>query len=609
MSPSLWPQATLPQRRRSTPASLMKVGPALSAGLICCLLHQASLFAAGPDAQQSRFTESAAALGIDFVHRHFGTGEKYMPENMAPGVALFDFDQDGRLDIYLVQGVPLGGDPAPSSAVNRLYRQRPDGTFSDYTARAGVGDPGYGMGASFGDYDRDGDPDLYVTNYGRNVLYRNRGDGTFEDVTAAAGVECDLWSVSAGFFDPDGDGDLDLYVTNYLDFAFDNHKWCGNAQTGVRAYCHPDVYNSLPDCFFRNEGDGRFTEVSRQVGITPTPEGVGLGLAFADLDGDGNQDIYVANDAKMNYLYLGDGRGNFTESALLAGVGFNGAGAPESSMGVAIQDLDGDGLADIFLTHLDQQTNTLYRNLGGGMFSDGTESAGLGAPSLPWVTFGTVFFDHDNDGDLDIFVTSGHIIDNIELFDSSRAYRQPSQLFDNLGQGRFTEISEVLGIDDALVGRGAVGADLERDGDLDLVMMQNNGPTLILQNRWGSRANSIGVELRGTRSNTAGFGARLELRTAGKSQVRLLHSSTSYASQGPPAVHFGLGTAIRAEELSVRWPSGRLQRLKDLAGGFTYTLFEGPWLDLLTRVRSEAAEIVGDTRLVTEGDAAPGDTH
>jgi hypothetical protein len=360
-----------------------------SARLLIGLLVAVSPTAGQGADTKSRFVESAAELGIDFTHRHFGTGEKYMPENMGPGVAVLDYDGDGLLDVYFAQGVPLTGDEQDPTAVNRLFRQTPDGTFVDVTARAGVGDPGYGMGSSFGDYDRDGDLDLYVTNFGPNVLYRNRGDGTFEDVTPTAGPNCPLWSVSSGFFDPDGDGDLDLYVTNYLDFAFDNHKWCGVSQTGVRAYCHPDVYNAVPDCFYRNEGDGTFTEVSREVGIVPTADGVGLGVSFADLDGDGHQDIYVANDAQMNYLYLGDGEGSFTESALLAGVGFNDTGAAESSMGVEIGDVDGDGLPEIFLTHLDEQTNTLYRNLGGGLFTDVTQISGLASSSLAWVGFGT----------------------------------------------------------------------------------------------------------------------------------------------------------------------------------------------------------------------------
>jgi hypothetical protein len=539
--------------------------------LILCLGPAAT----GGSELAARFIEVSDSLGIDFTHRHFGTGEKYMPENMSPGLAIFDFDGDGLLDIYLVQGAPLTGDNNVPEAENKLYRQVENGTFVDFTDHAGVGDRGYGMGTSYGDYDRDGDPDLYVTNFGPNVLYRNRGDGTFEDATAEARVDCPLWSVSSGFFDPDKDGDLDLYVTNYLDFAFDNHKWCGNAQTGERAYCHPDVYNAIPDCFYRNEGDGTFTEVSNEVGIVLTPDGVGLGVAFADLDGDGNQDIYVANDAVMNYLYLGDGQGHFIESALIAGVGFNANGAAESSMGVEIGDLDGDGLVDIFLTHLDEQTNTFYHNLGGGMFLDSTDVAGLGPPSLPWVGFGTVLFDHDNDGDLDIFVTNGHIIDNIEIFDATRAHRQPSQLYDNLGNGRFVEISEALEIDDRLVGRGALGADLDRDGDLDLAFMQNNGKTLVLENRQSTEANhSLGIRLEGNRSNLQGFGTRLELLVGNKRQIRLAHSTTSYASQGPDEYYFGIGTATVANELLVSWPAGQTRRYLDLPAGYRITLYE-----------------------------------
>ncbi len=550
------------------------MSPSAPARLFCALLAAASAAAGEGDATVPQFVESASQLGIDFTHRHFGTGEKYMPENMGPGVAVLDFDGDGLLDVYFAQGAPLTGDDRDATAVNHLFRQTPDGTFVDVAARAGVDDPGYGMGASFGDYDRDGDLDIYVTNFGANVLFRNRGDGTFEDVTATAGVSCPLWSVSSGFFDPDGDGDLDLYVANYLDFAFDNHKWCGISQTGVRAYCHPGVYNAVPDCFYRNEGGGRFTEVSREVGIVPTADGVGLGVAFADLDGNGHQDIYVANDATMNYLYLGDGEGRFTESALLAGVGFNDTGSAESSMGVEIGDLDGDGLSEIFLTHLDQQTNTLYRNLGGGLFTDITQDSGLASSSLAWVGFGTVFFDYDNDADLDIVVANGHIIDNIELFDAARSHRQPGQLFENLGSARFADISNALGLTDKLVGRGAAAADLDRDGDLDLVIAQNDGRVLVLLNQRGSQANSVTFRLEGTQSNPQGFGARLELQTGAQRQVREARSSSGYLSQGPPETHFGLGAAQQVDELRVHWPSGQSQRYLSLRPGFVYTLYE-----------------------------------
>ncbi len=326
--------------------------------------------------------------------------------------------------------------------------------------------------------------------------------------------------------------------------------------------------------------------MSREAGLVATPNDKGLGVIFADLDGDGSQDIYVANDSTMNYLYLGTGGGRFREQALLAGVGFDGGGAPEASMGVELGDLDGDGAAELFVTNLDQETNTLYRPAGERLWTDATDPFGLGAPSLPWVGFGTVFFDPDDDGDLDVFVTNGHIIDNIERFDASRRHRQPSQLFVNPGRPPLAEApAAVLGLD-PLVGRGAIAADLDRDGDEDLVITQNGGPALILRNETAGEGGSLAVRLRGTRSNPQGFGARLEVEVGGRKLVRWYKSSTSYLSQGPPEVHVGLGTATRADTLVVHWPSGQIDRVGPLAAGQLHTVTEGsPALESVTLER------------------------
>ena len=532
-----------------------------------------TLIAATPDA--ARFVESSGELGLRFEHRHFGTGEKYMPENMGSGVTVFDANGDGRLDVYVVQGAPIGPKTPAGDDGNRLFLQRDDGTFTDVSKTSGANDHGYGMGASFGDVDRDGDLDLYVTNFGSNVLLRNRGDGSFENATKNAAVGSELWGISSGFFDADADGDLDLFVVNYVDFSWQKHKWCGNAQLKLRAYCHPDVYDGQRDVFYQNDGRGVFVKRSREAGLLATTNDKGLGLGFADFDGDGNQDVYVANDSTMNYLYLGDGKGKFVEGALLAGVAVNGAGAAEASMGVEIGDLDGDGRFDLFLTHLDQETNTLYKNFGDGMFVDGTQAAGLARPGLPWVGFGNVFFDHDNDGDLDVFVANGHIIDNIERFDPTRAHRQPAQLFDNQGDGTFVEITAALGLDEPLVGRGAVAADLDRDGDEDLVVTQNGGRLLVLRNVVGTRHRSLGVRLVGKESNPQGFGAMIEVSIGDRRLVRLMKSVSGYLSQGPPEILFGLGTAESVDALVVRWPSGRVDRHEKLTAGFFYTLEEG----------------------------------
>jgi len=431
-----------------------------------------------------------------------------------------------------------------------------------------------------------------VTNFGPDALFLNQGAGRFARAPTASLPGPPLWSTSAGFFDADGDGDLDLYVVAYVDFGLDEHLFCGDPVRGLRAYCHPDVYAAQPDRLYRNDGTGRFEDASAAAGIPRDRNGKGLGLAFGDLDGDGHVDVYVANDSTMNQLLLGDGAGHFTESALLAGVGFAGSGAAEAGMGVAIGDLDGDTQPDVFVANLDHETNTLYRNLGGGLFRDDTEAAGLAAPSLPWVGFGSVLIDADADGDLDLFVANGHIIDNIEeLRPGTGRYRQPAQLFENLGGGRFRERTDALPLPEDLVGRGAAAGDLDGDGYPDLVIAQNDGPALVLLNRWPGRGHALVVRLRGAPGNPQAWGARVELRTGAGLQVREASSASSYLSQGAADLYFGLGAARSAEAVSVRWPDGRVDRYGPLAAGSLHVLSPGGGVEShpLTRPPAKAS--------------------
>ncbi|MEE2775266.1 MAG: CRTAC1 family protein [Acidobacteriota bacterium] len=532
-----------------------------------------TLVAPGVGAQSPLFEDATRELGIDFSHRHFGTGRKYMPENMGAGLAVFDVDGDGQLDVYLVQASgALPGSTGDTEATNRLFRQGADGRFQDVTEGSGVGHGGYGMGASFGDIDGDGDLDLFVTNYGPDALFRNDGECRFTEVAAGSELARDVWSSSAGMLDADNDGDLDLFVARYLDWHPANHKFCGNAQTGLRSYCHPDVYEGAPDGLFLNDGTGRFARTVDRAGIRTSANDKGLGLVLSDLNADGIQDIYVANDSTRNYLYLGSGKGTFREDALAAGVAVNARGAREASMGVELGDLNGDGLPDLFLTHLDEETNTLYMSSGVGLWVDRTEATGLAEPSRPWVGFGTVLGDFDHDGDEDLFVANGHIIDNIDRFDGTRRHRQPPQLFLNDGSGRFVERRDLLGVEGDLAGRAALGADIDDDGDLDLLITQNDGPTLVLRNLSSTATAGLRVSLAGSNSNPQGYGARIELAADGLTQRRWLKSASSYLSQGPPEVHF----ALRAETavLTVYWPSGAISKRPDIRAGHHYTVAE-----------------------------------
>ncbi len=567
----------------------------------CLLLHAALVLVGcsgeqpdagtGPAVAPGVFREVASEVGLDFQHFNGMSGELYFVEVTGSGVALFDYDNDGDLDVYLVQSEMLGPKPLTEATfpptgplTDRLFRNdltvNGDGVpalrFTDVTEAAGLDMHGYGLGVAAGDFDNDGWVDLYVTRFGSNALLRNLGDGRFAEVTASAGVDDPRWTASATFVDIDGDGWLDLYACNYVDFTVAGHKRCA-LPSGAREYCGPTSYGAQPDRLFRNRGDGSFENATAWAGIAREYGGC-LGVTGADFDGDGRMDLYVANDGSPNQLWMNQGGGRFENEALMGGVAVNWKGSAEASMGVGAADFDNDGDRDLFMTHLDGETNTLYLNDGSGLFDDKTPVSGLGAPSFSSTGFGMAWFDYDNDGWLDLFIANGAVtqIEAQSRAGSPHPLRQRNQLYRNLGDGRFEEISDpTLG---ALleVSRGTAVGDLDNDGDLDLVVTNNAGPLRLLRNEVGNRHHWLGLRLVGRQGGRDAVGARIELRRPGQPSLwRWVQVDGSYLSSNDPRVLVGLGAAADAGEIRVHWPGGRVEAWSGLPVDRYSTLAEG----------------------------------
>src|SRR4051794_14464440 len=531
------------------------------------------------------FTDVTAAAGITFRHNSGAFGKKYLPETLGSGAAFVDVDRDGWPDLFFVNSKNWPG-RAGTPSLPALYRNNHNGTFTDVTRDSGLAVEMYGMGIAAADYDNDGDVDLYVTAVGANHLFRNTGAGRFEEVTAKAGVADTGFSTGAMWFDYDKDGRVDLYVAHYVEWTLEKDAYC-SLDGKTKSYCTPETYKGQSGRLYHNRGDGTFEDVTRKAGLYD-PSSKGLGVASLDFDGDGWPDLFVANDTQPNKLYRNKGDGTFTDVGMTAGVAFNDAGVARAGMGVDAADYDGSGRPSLVIGNFSNEMIALYKNEGDGLFIDEAPSSTIGKTSLLTLTFACFFFDVDLDGLLDIFAANGHVADDITRAQPKIASAQPPHLFRNAGGGRFEEMTGAAGpsLRQPMVARGAAYADIDNDGDLDLVITTNNGPARLLRNDGGSANHVLRVRVVGTRSNRDGIGARVKVTLEnGQTRWATVKTGSSYCSQSELPVTFGLAQATRVKAIEVAWPSGQVDRIPGAAAGQTLTIEEGKGLVRTVPVR------------------------
>lgn len=531
---------------------------------------------AAPAQRRAWYRDVAAARGLDFIHTSGASDDRFFPEIMGSGGLFLDFDNDGWLDLFLVDGGSFADPAAARRARHRLYRNRGDGTFQDVTAASGIRHRDYGMGACAGDIDNDGLIDLYVTSVGANALYRNTGNGRFADVPKAGGAEGGTWSTSCAFVDVDRDGFLDLFVTNYVDAQRGKNEFCGvSGPPPIRDYCHPLIYPPLTSALYRNTGHGTFEDVSARSGVGGH-RGNGLGVAVTDVDSDGWPDVFVANDSMPNFLFHNEHNGTFSEIAELAGVAVAADGKARAGMGTAFADFAGTGRPGLIVTNHETEMHSLFLNLGGRLFSDDTVRSGVGPVTRPYVGFGVAFIDYDNDMRLDIAIANGNVMANAALLRAGAKYGQRNLLLHNTGD-RFVDMKEAAGpgFSGELVSRTLAAGDIDNDGDLDLLITNNGAAANLLLNDGGNAGNAILVRAIGDKSNRSAIGARLVLTIGQQRLQREVQSGSSYLGQNDLRVHFGLGTALRADRLEVRWPSGVVETLQNIAANQLVTVQEG----------------------------------